>query len=157
MVGWIGAPPSLPRVVWPWATDWAKHVAAKDEGAEIIHRFECELIVGIDDSASLPVHGAGCFGAKEPLKELRAALTERIVQALLYACAKTIQRKTKSCDSNLWHVLLSLKDFVLLRPYRAVFFCRRSSLSLSISFKSAAGRISIVPHFNCPPGDWEMS
>src|SRR6266436_1932360 len=43
------------------------------------------------------------------------------------------------------------------RPRREVSFRRRRSLSLMISFISAAGRISIVPHFNFTPGDWEMS
>jgi hypothetical protein len=43
------------------------------------------------------------------------------------------------------------------RPHREVSFRRRRSLSLMISFISAAGRISIVPHFNFTPGHWEMS
>jgi hypothetical protein len=43
------------------------------------------------------------------------------------------------------------------RPHRAVSFRLRRSLSLIISVISAAGRISIVPHFNFTPGDWEMS
>ena len=43
------------------------------------------------------------------------------------------------------------------RPHREVSFRRRRSLSLIISFKSAAGRISIVPHFNFTPGFLEMS
>jgi hypothetical protein len=42
-------------------------------------------------------------------------------------------------------------------PHREVSFRRRRSLFLIISFKSAAGRISIVPHFNFTPGHWEMS
>jgi hypothetical protein len=43
------------------------------------------------------------------------------------------------------------------RPHREVSFRRRRSLSLIISLISAAGRISIVPHFNFTPGHWEMS
>jgi hypothetical protein len=43
------------------------------------------------------------------------------------------------------------------RPHREVSFRRRRSLSLIISFISAAGRISISPHFNLTPGHWEMS
>ncbi len=43
------------------------------------------------------------------------------------------------------------------RSHREVSFRRRCSLSFIISFISAAGRISIVPHFNFTPGDWEMS
>jgi hypothetical protein len=43
------------------------------------------------------------------------------------------------------------------RPHREVSFRRRRSLSLIISSISAAGRISIVPHFSFTPGLWEMS
>ena len=42
-------------------------------------------------------------------------------------------------------------------PHREAAFRRRRSLSLIISLISAAGRISIVPHCNFTPGDWEMS
>lgn len=43
------------------------------------------------------------------------------------------------------------------RLHREESFRRRRSLSLIISVISATGRISIVPHFNFAPGDWEMS
>ena len=42
-------------------------------------------------------------------------------------------------------------------PHREVSCRRRRSLSLIISVISAAGRISIVPHFNFTPGAWDMS
>src|ERR1700677_2995539 len=96
MVWRIGTPPSLPRVVLPWATDRTKHVAAKDEGPKVFHRPPCERVVHIDRSAILPMHGAKCPSVKEPLKEIWTALAQRIVQALLYPCAKTVQRNTKS-------------------------------------------------------------
>jgi hypothetical protein len=44
----------------------------------------------------------------------------------------------------------------LVAPHREVSFRRRRSLSLIISFKSAAGRISINPHCNFTSEDWEM-
>ena len=43
------------------------------------------------------------------------------------------------------------------RPHREASFRCRRALSLIISFKSAAGRISTVPHFHFTPGCWEMS
>jgi hypothetical protein len=49
------------------------------------------------------------------------------------------------------------RAFTRGRPHRELVVCRRRSLSLKISLISAAGRISIVPHFNLTPGDWEMS
>src|SRR6202453_4527921 len=86
----IRTPPSLPRVVLPWATDRTKHVAAKDKGAKVFHRPPCVHVVRIDRSALLAVHGAECLGMEEPLKDLWTALTQRIVHALLDPCAKTV-------------------------------------------------------------------
>src|SRR5580704_1538509 len=80
MVWRIGTPPSLPRVVLPWATDRTKHVAAEDEGAKVFHRPPREHIVGIGRSAFLSMHGAECPGMEEPLKDLRTALAQRIIQ-----------------------------------------------------------------------------
>jgi hypothetical protein len=48
-----------------------------------------------------------------PLKNLWTSLAQRIVQALLYPGAKTVQRNTKSRDTNLWHLCLPLKDFII--------------------------------------------
>jgi hypothetical protein len=38
---------------------------------------------------------------EKPLKNLWTTLAQRIFQALLYPCAKTVQRNTKSGDTNL--------------------------------------------------------
>src|SRR6478672_4501134 len=45
---------------------------------------------------------------KEPLKEIRSSLSERIVQALFGPGAETVQRDTKSGDSHSRHVDSSL-------------------------------------------------
>src|ERR1700726_2448704 len=111
MVWRIGTPPSLPRVVLPWATDRTKHVATKDEGAKVIHSFPCEFIVGIDNAAFLPKHCAECLCPEEPLKDLSPPPTEWITQALLNPSAETVQRNTKSSDPNLWHLCSFLLNF----------------------------------------------
>jgi hypothetical protein len=41
--------------------------------------------------------------------------------------------------------------------YDLVVCRRRCSLARISPLMSSAGRISIVPHFNFTPGDWEMS
>src|SRR4051812_22619333 len=51
VVGRIGTPPSLPRVVRPWATDGTEHVAAEDEGAKVFHGALSEGVVHISGSA----------------------------------------------------------------------------------------------------------
>ena len=47
MVRRIVAPPALPRVVRPRAAHGTEHVAAEDEGAEVVHRPVGEFIVDI--------------------------------------------------------------------------------------------------------------
>jgi hypothetical protein len=86
-------------------------VATEDEGAKVIHCFPCEFIVGIDNAAFLPKHCAECLCPEEPLKDLSPPLTEWITQALLNPSAETVQRNTKSCDTNLWHLCSFLPDF----------------------------------------------
>src|SRR5690349_1075357 len=100
MVWRISTPPALPRVVQPRATDRTKHVPTKDEGAKVFHCPLCEHVVHIDRSAVLPGHCTECLGMENPLKDLWAALAQRIVQALLYPGAETVQRNTKSRDTN---------------------------------------------------------
>jgi hypothetical protein len=67
----------------------------------------------------------------------------------------TLGRKT--WEARLGHDHDTDLSFPRGRPHRELSFRRRRSLSLIISLISAAGRISIVPHFNFTPGDWEMS
>ena len=63
-----------------------------------------ELIVRIDGSTLLSMHRAKRLCMEEPLKDLRTALTQWIVQALLRACAESVQGKTKTRYSNLRHM-----------------------------------------------------
>jgi hypothetical protein len=71
-------------------------------------------IVYITRSSLLPpVHGAKALRVKEPLKNLRSPLAQRILKALFDPSAETVQRNTKSRDSNLRHPTLSLKMVLL--------------------------------------------
>ena len=91
VVGRIVAPPSLPRVVGPGAADRAEHVAAEDEGAEVIHRPVREFVVQIDGAISVAVHRAEGFCVKEPLKDFGTAEAKRVVQALFGPGTEAIQ------------------------------------------------------------------
>jgi hypothetical protein len=41
------------------AANGTEHVATEDEGTRVLQYFPCELIVGVDNSAFLPVHPRG--------------------------------------------------------------------------------------------------
>src|SRR5690349_11821280 len=75
----IFTPPALPKIVPPWAAHRTKHVAAEDEGTEILHRPVSEHIVHISCGSTLPaVHGAKALRVKVPLKDLGPTLSERV-------------------------------------------------------------------------------
>jgi len=93
------------------AAHGTEHVATEDESAKVIHCFACEFIVGIDNATFLSEHRAECLCPKKPLKDLAAPLAEWITQALLNPGAETVQRNTKSCDTNLLHPCSFLLDF----------------------------------------------
>ena len=61
------------------------------------------------------MHRAECFCVEEPLEDLRTALAQRIVQALLRSRAETVQRNTKSRNSNLLQYIFVLlaSNFIL--------------------------------------------
>jgi hypothetical protein len=54
---------------------------------------------------------AECLCPKEPLKDLGSPLAQWVTQALLNPGAETVQRNTKSCDTNLLHLCSFLLDF----------------------------------------------
>src|ERR1700688_4380065 len=64
------------------------------------------------------MHRAKCLCVEEPLKDLWTALAQRIVQALLRSRAETVQRNTKSRNSNLRHVcvLIASKIYATACP-----------------------------------------
>src|SRR5579864_635068 len=50
------------------------------------------------------MHRAECFGVEIPLENLGTALAQRILKTLFRSRAETVQRNTKSRNSNLLHM-----------------------------------------------------
>src|SRR3984885_11268500 len=99
----IWPPPSPPRLVLPRPTHRTEHIAPQNKSATIFHRPPRERIIHINRPAVPPVHHAECPRMEQPLENLRAALAQGIVQALLDPRAKSVQRNTKSRHANPRH------------------------------------------------------
>src|SRR5665213_4362435 len=86
----ISAPPALPLIVRPFAPDRTEHIPAQDEGAEAFHRSSRELVIGAGFASGLALHLAKAAGREKPLKELRAAFAEGVIQTLFDPRRETI-------------------------------------------------------------------
>src|SRR5207237_908096 len=73
MIGRIVAPPALPLIVWPFAPNRAKHVAAEDESAEAFNRAPTEFVVRAAFAICFSDHLTKSARREEPLKDLVAA------------------------------------------------------------------------------------
>src|SRR5262252_1560826 len=103
VVGRIAAPPALPALVRPGAADRAEHVAAKDEGAEPIHRTARIFIINTARAAALAEHCLEGARTDEPRVQLPPALAERIFETLLRPRSETVKREGKTCNAHSRH------------------------------------------------------
>src|ERR1700733_7732165 len=100
-------------MVGPGTTYGAEHIASEDERAKVFHSPRSKYIVDVPNrSTLLPDHGTEGPRVKEPLKEIRSSLSERIGQALFGPRAETVQRDPKSGDSHSRHLCSFLKFLV---------------------------------------------
>ena len=92
-----------------------------------------------------------------PCQELEGCRLLQIRFVQLFRCP--VSRPYPADMHDCRQASMAMKPILFLsgRLQRAVFFRRRSSLSLIISFKSAAGRISIGPSPYLKPGSCEVS
>src|SRR5208283_2236644 len=102
------APPAFPAVVWPRATNRAKHVASDNPGADSAKSLFGHGIV--DSSLAIvgaAVHGAPDPSLKEPLHQLQAPDTERILQILVRPGAVAVDGDAKVQYAKSGHELSS--------------------------------------------------
>src|SRR5436305_9633178 len=97
------APPSLPRLVRPWATHRTKHVPPQNPRPDILKGALGHLIVDAATAAALPLHLLPDVGLKEPGKHFRPAYPERILQVLPSPSPETVDRNRKRSHPNFAH------------------------------------------------------
>src|SRR6185312_3021160 len=96
----IVAPPALPVGPAPIVAGRPEHIAAEDEGAEAFRRGAGEAIVR---PAVLADHRSKGPGRVEPIVQLPAPFAERMLQALVRAGAKAVDRHCKTRYAYLTH------------------------------------------------------
>src|SRR5580658_10115193 len=62
----IIAPPPLPRIVFPRASNWPKHIPAHNPGANIFETFRGHIVVNSRAPAALTVHLPEYLGGEKP-------------------------------------------------------------------------------------------
>ena len=82
VVGRVGAPPPVPRLVRPWPAHRAEHVPAEDPPADVIEAGGDEVVV----EARLAPIGAGHLragpGRKDPVVQVGSAPAQGVLQVL---------------------------------------------------------------------------
>src|SRR3954447_9065296 len=104
------APPALPAVVRPRASDRPEHVAPKNPGTDPDKSLLGNPVIDSGLSSVLPVHLAPCACVKEPLHQLRASDAERILEVLVRPGAVTVDGNREALDSHFGHLHSSLFD-----------------------------------------------
>lgn len=99
----IGAPPAFPFVIGPVAANRPEHVAPQNERAETRHRPCRVAFVDAIGAAVFADHGAKGLRAEKPFEQFRAALAQRIAQALVGPGAEPVDREREPRDDHLGH------------------------------------------------------
>src|SRR5262249_37243274 len=92
VIGGIGAPPALPRLVRPGAPDRTEHVAAQNPRADVVEPARREVVIDASRPAVLTEQLPERTGGKGPLVQCDPADAKRIVDALVGAGAVTVDR-----------------------------------------------------------------
>src|SRR5262249_39014943 len=97
------APPSLPALVGPGAADWAEHVPPQDPRADAGEGHLGHPIVDAGLAAALAVPLSPGARVEEPLHQLLAPDTQRMLEALVRPGAESIERYAKAHHANFRH------------------------------------------------------
>ena len=155
-------PPALPFGIRPWAANRPEHISSQNPRADPIQAAFCKIIVDTRRAVRSSLHFLKHARWEEPLVQILTSNAQWIVEALIRAGAKPIERYCKTMNTCLRH-RPTLFEFSLGPPrtrrrypsFRFALPPRRSSLSRTISLRSAAGRISNGPAFT--PGCFDIN
>src|ERR1051325_8195794 len=140
------APPAFPLFVGPGTSDWSEHVAAENPRADAGKTLRRHLVVDTGFTSVLAVHLAPRASVKEPVEDLLAAHTQRMLQVLIRPGRVTIDRCGKAQDAHSWHGLSFAMSRALLKFGSASSACEgSSSLRLgSVALLSTCSRCDLV-------------
>src|SRR5208282_954387 len=87
VIRWRLTPPATPRFIGPRAAYGTEHVSAENPGSNVVRGARGERFVQTVAATFLAMHFAERQGLEEPLVQLHAVLTERMVLALVWSGA----------------------------------------------------------------------
>jgi hypothetical protein len=90
MVGRRIAPPSLPTVIRPGASDRTEHVAPKNPGADVVEATGHKLVILARGATFVARHLLKRSGCNYPIVEGFAADAERVLETLVRSGAITV-------------------------------------------------------------------
>jgi len=103
MVRRIVSPPSFPRIVWPGATDWSKHVSADDPGADIGEAACGKVVVDTRGAALFAMHLLEGAGGEDPFVQRQAADANWVGEILMGAGTVAVEGDRKAVDAKPGH------------------------------------------------------
>src|SRR6266480_8146559 len=94
------APPALPAVVRPRASDRTEHVAPKNPGTDSGKALLGNSIIDARLSIVMAVHPAPYAAREEPLHQFRASDAQRILEILVRPSAVTVDGNREALDTE---------------------------------------------------------
>src|SRR6202051_4616341 len=90
VIWWLVAPPALPAVVRPRASNWTEHVAPKNPGTNSGKALLRNRVIDSRLSIVIAVQSPPYACVEEPLHQIRAADAERIMEILVRPSTVTV-------------------------------------------------------------------
>src|SRR5262249_18524801 len=100
------APPAFPAVVGPRTSDGAEHIAPENPGADVLESLGRPVFIPATLSVPPAVHATERACMKKPIKEFRAADTERVLYVLVQTGAEPVDGNGECFDDQSRHVLI---------------------------------------------------
>src|SRR5271170_223122 len=97
------APPPLPRLIWPRATDRPEHIPPEYPGADTRESALGEVVVDARRTASGAVDPLKGARREEPVVERHAADAQRILEILVRSRTEAVERDAEAIDAELSH------------------------------------------------------
>src|SRR6266852_9934831 len=105
VIRWLVAPPALPAVVRPRASDRTEHVAPKNPGTDFGKALLRNSVVDSRLSIVMAVHPAPYACVEEPLHQLRAPDAERILEILVRPSTVAVDGNSEALDAEFRHYI----------------------------------------------------
>src|SRR4030081_1014392 len=99
------APPALPAVVRPWASDRTKHVAPKNPGTDSGKALLRNSVIDPRLSIVIAVHPPPYACVEEPLHQLRAPDAERILEILVRPGTVAVDGNREALEAESRHYI----------------------------------------------------